>query len=283
MGRVSHLCTGMIVGQRFRLDEPIGRGGMGVVWRAEQLGSGRAVAMKFLTGARDERDRQRLFREARTAGQVRHPHVVEVLDAFVDDEGRPVVVMELLEGESLAARMGREGRFPLAAGARLLIEVIEAVAAAHRVGVVHRDLKPGNIFLPDERSAHGTKVVDFGLAKVPGQSDGNLTTTGRVAGTPAYMAPEQCYGLPDVDHRADIWALGVLVHEVLSGTRPIAGHSVGRVLESLLTYGIPSLRMSLPDAPLPLVVAVRRMLEPNREQRVTDLAQIAEVLRSIAI
>lgn len=266
---------------QYRLEALVAQGGMGAVWQATHLATGRLVAMKFLAGGAD--DRERLFREARTAGQVRHPGVVEILDAFLDEgAGRAVIVMELLTGETLATHLTRFGPLPLSAGAAILLDIIDAMAAAHAVGVVHRDLKPSNVFLVEAAGALRAKVVDFGLAKVPSDDAAHLTTTGRVLGTPPYMAPEQCYGLPDIDHRADIWAVGVLTHEVLTGDRPLAGRTVGRVLESLLTYGIPSLRMTIPDAPFSLVVAVRRALEPERDRRAGDFAELAAALQPLA-
>ncbi|HEU4533914.1 MAG TPA: serine/threonine-protein kinase, partial [Polyangiaceae bacterium] len=218
---------GEVVGGRYRLERLLGSGGMGAVWAATHLVTRRAVALKMLRaldGARPE-ERRRLLREAQAASAVEHPNVVRVLDAFEAD-GAPALVMDLLTGESLAQRLAREGRLSLGEAAVVLRPVVAAVAAAHRAGVVHRDLKPANVFLAaGSGGGPDVRVLDFGVAKLlerPGGDahSGSLTRTGEVVGTPFYMSPEQFYGEPDVDPRADVWALGVVLYECLAGRRP---------------------------------------------------------------
>jgi len=289
-GRAVPLVKGQRIAGRYRLDGLLGRGGMGEVWSATHLVTERRVAMKFVeTSLRlTDRLRERLFREARAAGRVKHPGVIEIVDAFTTEDDIPVLVMELLEGEPLAKRLRREGSLPFAEAADILLQIVSAVGAAHERGIVHRDLKPDNVFLcfdEDDPSAEAlrVKVLDFGVAKLaaPGEhSSSGLTSVGQILGTPAYMAPEQCRGERDIDHRADIWAIGVMTYELLSGERPIEGESVGEVVEWLLTEGVPPLRELVPDAPFDIAVMARRLLERDRRARPDDLREVAEVLRN---
>ncbi len=166
----------------------------------------------------------------------------------------PVMVMPLLEGETLAARLEREGPLTLTETLRHLLPVVAAVACAHRAGVVHRDLKPENIFLADEHGGVSVKVLDFGIARLAleGADDGSIATgTGTLLGTPAYMAPEQGLGEGDLDQRVDVWALGVIFYECLSGLRPIEGDNVGQVIRNVLTQGITAACAGGPDCSAP--------------------------------
>ena len=283
-GRAVPLVKGQVIADRYRLTGLIGRGGMGEVWSAVHLVTERGVAMKFVeTSLRlTDRLRERLFREARAAGRVKHPGVIEVVDAFTTEDDIPVLVMELLEGEPLSRRLRREGALGAAEATDILLQVVSAVGATHERGIVHRDLKPDNVFLCRGEDGLRVKVLDFGVAKLaaPGEhsSDG-LTSVGQVLGTPAYMAPEQCRGERGIDHRADMWAIGVMIYELMSGERPIEGESVGEVVEWLLTEGVPPLRELVPDAPFDVAVMARRLLERDPDARPQDLREVAEVLR----
>src|SRR5688500_1886807 len=197
---------------------------MGVVWAARHLESGVLVALKFLRtghgGADDPDSLKRFLREARAAASVRHPHVVAIREVLELPDGRPVMVMELLAGETLRNRLSRAPRLSLEEVAAILLPVASAVGTAHAQGIVHRDLKPDNIFLSrDAGGAPLVKVLDFGIAKVTRASDDHashghgLTGSGEVLGTPNYMAPEQVFGERDIDQRCDIWALGVILYE----------------------------------------------------------------------
>lgn len=253
---------------------------MGEVWRGEHEITGRALALKFFLGVMGEKQRERMFREARATSRVNHPNVVEVLDAFCGDDGGPVIVMELLVGETLEERLERAGPLPLDEMARMMLEVIDALAAAHALGIAHRDIKPSNIFLADQAGgAPRVKLVDFGVAKV--LDDGVTTTAGTVIGTPAYMAPEQIRADPRVDHRADVWSVGIVIHEALSGARPIDGTSVGALVENLVTKGVPSLAETAPSAPAALVEATERMLVRDLDRRAPDFTALANVLAGI--
>jgi hypothetical protein len=246
---------------------------MGDVWEASNTATGRAVAIKRLRHSHADTSgvgRARFVREAQTACAVDHPNVVEVLD-FVDSvDEPPILVMELLRGETLAARL--EAGLPLSPEetARLLLPVVSAVGTAHARGIVHRDLKPANIFLEQSGDEVRVKVLDFGIAKwmSAAPSDGALLTeTGSTLGTPCYMAPEQALGERVIDHRADVWALGVILYECLSGTRPVEGENAARIVVRLLRTGIMPLERLVPSLPPELTTLVTNMLARDASQR----------------
>jgi formylglycine-generating enzyme required for sulfatase activity len=284
------LAGGQIVAGRYRLERCIGRGGMGVVWAATHVVTRREYALKvMLEGAGSEDGRRRLEREARAATAVRHPNVIVVHDVLALDDGTPVMVMDLLEGESLAQRLARDGALPVDTFARLMLPVVSALGAAHAVGIVHRDLKPANIFLATGAGGPGgtvdVKVLDFGIAKLTA-SEGDaaataaLTNTGTILGTPSYMSPEQVLGETDIDHRADLWALGCIFYESLAGQRPTSADTVGKVLRIILTGSIKPIREVAPGLPDDIASLVTRMLSFSRENRPDDLREVLEVLRA---
>jgi serine/threonine-protein kinase len=283
------LTEGSIAGKRYRLERELGRGGMGVVWEATHLITQRRVAIKFVLRSVQRRSdlRRRFFREARAASTARHPNVVEVLDVFDLEDGTPAMVMELLSGETLRARLVREGKLPLDVTVSLFLPVIAAVSASHAMGIVHRDLKPENVFLVEGAVAgHEVKVLDFGVAKLitgeaePGEAD-PLTGTGSTLGTPCYMAPEQTTCEKDIDARADVWALGVMLYECLAGVRPLVGSSVGQVVMKLMTDGIRPLAAVAPHLPPEASALVMRMLSRSREDRPQSLAEVTGVLAGL--
>jgi eukaryotic-like serine/threonine-protein kinase len=198
----------------------------------------------------------------------------------------PVMVMEMLTGETLRKRLAREQRLSLEETARILLPVASAVGTAHHQGIVHRDLKPDNIFLSqDDAGASVVKVLDFGIARVT-QVDGQITSgigltgSGDVLGTPNYMSPEQVFGERDIDQRADIWALGVVLYECLSGVVPTKAGNVGQVFKLIVAGGIKPLSGLMPDAPADVTALCDRMLARRRDQRPFDLNAIAQVLAS---
>jgi eukaryotic-like serine/threonine-protein kinase len=224
-----------MIGQNFgnyRVTRLIGEGGMGVVYVAEHASIGRRAAVKVLRPGltEDVEITKRFFNEARAANAIRHPGIVEVFDSGTLPSGVAYLVMELLEGESLAARLRRLGRLELTEARAIGVQTASALGAAHAAGIVHRDLKPDNLFLVrDYRDVSGenVKVLDFGIAKLgigTSRSVSVKTRTGSVTGTPAYMSPEQCRGTKEVDHRTDIYALGVILYEMVAGRprRPVA-------------------------------------------------------------
>jgi serine/threonine-protein kinase len=257
---------------------------MGQVWAATHTITGRSLALKFVRDPqRFSPDAKRRFvREARAAASVRHPNVVDVLDVVETDEGLPVLVMERLFGETLARKVAREGALPIERVARIMLPVVEAVGTAHAAGIVHRDLKPDNIFLTDGGEAPLVKVLDFGIAKLIPQSpetlESALTTTGAILGTPYYMAPEQCFGERDVDHRVDVWALGVVLYECLAGKRPLEGENFGQILKLITKDDIAPLENFAPATPSDVLECVGRMLSMDRHARPQDLREVYAVL-----
>jgi serine/threonine-protein kinase len=283
--RTVTLAPGTMIAGRFRLERRLGEGGMGVVWSAVHAVTRKPVALKFL--ARAGRDGSqavaRFFREARAASAARHPCVVEVHDVLELGDGSPVMVMELLTGETLAARLAREHTMPLGDIARLMVHVCSAVGCAHALGIVHRDLKPENIFLVAAPGGAAVKVLDFGIAKLTASegaaaNSAAITGTGAILGTPYYMAPEQLFGERDIDHRADIWALGIILYEAASGQRPTQGQNVGQIYKVVMTEAIVPLRERAPRLPEPFLALVDRMLSRDRARRPADVNEVLAVL-----
>jgi serine/threonine-protein kinase len=206
---------------------------MGSVWKAEHLLLHSHVAVKIIDPeiARLEFNLARFLREAKTLATLRSPHVVQVLD-FGSDADTPYLVMELLQGQTLGRRLSEQGRLTLNETSRVLQDVCAAMSLVHEQGLIHRDLKPENIFLCNVGGQGVTKVVDFGIAKsLRGDMTASMKTrTGHMLGTPSYMSPEQCRGLKDIDHRADLWALGVIAYECLVGKVPFEGEALGDLL-----------------------------------------------------
>jgi serine/threonine protein kinase len=279
------LQPGSLVAGRFRLERRLGEGGMGVVWEATHAVTRKPVALKFLKRgeADDSRAVQRFVREARAACAVRHPSVVEVHDVLELEDGSPVMVMELLSGETLAQRLARERVISVPELARIMVHVCSAVGCAHSLGIVHRDLKPENIFLARSATGLGVKVLDFGIAKLTASEGaaahtGAMTGTGAILGTPHYMAPEQLFGERDVDHRADIWALGVIFYEALSGSRPTQAENIGQIYKLIMTDAIRPLRETAPHLPTPILELVSRMISRDRTLRPGDVREVLRVL-----
>jgi eukaryotic-like serine/threonine-protein kinase len=280
--------VGRTVAGRYRLDRMLGQGGMGEVWAATHAVTRRSVAMKFVKGPSHTRPelRRRFMREARAASAVQHPNVVEVFDVFELDAETPVMVMELLTGETLGRKLAREAQLDLDEAIATLLPAVSAVGSAHAFGVVHRDLKPENLFLARSSAVEGettVKVLDFGIAKFSSAMAGEtgVTETGTTLGTPCYMAPEQAMAERELDHRIDVWALGVILYETLSGARPIEGDTVGQVVKHLMTTGITPLERVVPGLPTELTALVNRMLSRERSRRPEDLREVFEVLRHL--
>jgi eukaryotic-like serine/threonine-protein kinase len=236
---------GPILGERYRLIAQLDAGGMGSVWVAEAVHLSSVVAVKIMDRglAATPEAAQRFLREARTAASLRSPHVVQILDYGVQD-GTPFIAMELLEGESLASRLAREGRLMSWAQTELVLRhVARALGRAHDAGVIHRDLKPANIFLVRDEDEEIVKLLDFGIAKTtaPALSAAlaSNTRTGEFLGSPAYASPEQLQGSKDLDHRADIWSLGVIAYECLLGRAPFASDSFVGLLLAICSSPLP--------------------------------------------
>jgi serine/threonine-protein kinase len=243
---------GTVIADRYRLVEPLVRGAMGTIWRAEHLSLRAPVAVKLLDPilARDQEMRGRFLQEARSAAAVRSSHVVQIFDSGIEG-GLPYIVMELLEGESLDVRLAERG--PLSAGElrKVFGEVARALAKAHSLGVVHRDVKPSNIFLSREGPYEITKLVDFGIAKVKSESLQFThvgTKMGTLLGTPQYMSPEQARGSCTVDYRTDLWAMAIVACECLTGRCPFSGKTVGDLTVQICTER-PTAPSQLGDVP----------------------------------
>jgi eukaryotic-like serine/threonine-protein kinase len=274
------------VAGRYRLEHALGEGGMGVVWAATHEITRKKVALKLVKRADAPAQRTRLLREARASCAVRHPHVREVYDVVEDDDGSPMMIMEYLVGESLHDKLDREHKLALPEAAALLLPVVSAVGAAHALGIIHRDLKPANIFL-GEGPAPMVKVLDFGIAKLTA-SDGDaaateaLTISGAMLGTPYYMSPEQAFGEKDIDHRTDIWALGLILYRCLSGILPTQADNHGQVFKNIVARPIRPMEQIAPDLPSDVTAVVRRMLSRACQDRPRDLHEVADVLAQYA-
>ena len=234
------LGAGAVLADRYRLLRRLASGGMGAVWEAEHLVLGSKVAIKLIHVAQadDERARTRFLREAQAAAALRTPHVVQIFDYGLHQD-TPYIAMELLEGEPLSARLEARGRLEAAEVLELISQVGRAAASAHEAGVVHRDLKPDNIYLVPGAHGEVAKVLDFGIAKRATELASNTTSAGGLLGTPFYMSPEQLIDATTADSRADLWSLAVITYECLVGARPFDGASVPELAVAVLTQAAP--------------------------------------------
>ena len=230
-----------ILAGKYRLVRKLGQGGMGSVWYADHLALNSPVAIKVVDPeiASHPDALARFMREAQAAASLRSPHVVQIFDYGVDD-GVPYIAMELLEGESLAARLERATRLSPEETSSIMMQVGRAVSRAHEANIIHRDLKPDNIFLVRNDEDQVAKVLDFGIAKTStGLEVSSVTRTGAVLGTPFYMSPEQATGDKSLDHRTDIWAMGVIAYECLLGRRPFAGDTMATIFVGICAAPLP--------------------------------------------
>jgi serine/threonine-protein kinase len=245
------IAEGQVVAGKLRLERPLARGGMGSVWVAHHLKLDAPVAVKFMEPALAASDtaRARFEREARASAQLQSPHVVQVHDYGVEDD-TPYIVMELLRGEDLGQHLQKSGRIPIAEALRIVEPVCKALRRAHEVGLVHRDLKPGNVFLARHDEEETIKLLDFGIAKAvsPGTPQANnVTRSGNLVGSPLYMSPEQIRRSKEVDHRSDLWSLGVILYQMLTGRPPFNEDEVGAVLVAICTDPIPEPSSLVPE------------------------------------
>ena len=240
------LAVGTVIADKYRVEKLIGRGGMGSVWSAVHVSLGQRVAVKLIAKryASSREARQRFDLEAKAVAQLRSRYVVQVYDHGEMPDGTPYIVMEFLEGESLDARISR-GPLTVSAASLVLEQIARALGRAHALGMIHRDLKPENVFLTVSPDGDGevAKVLDFGIVKLRGQ-DGveSSTRTGAVLGTPLYMSPEQARGLKSVDHRTDLYSLGMVTYTMLTGQPAFTGESLGDLLVAICTEPLPAIR-----------------------------------------
>jgi eukaryotic-like serine/threonine-protein kinase len=279
---------GQTIAGRYLVRKLIGHGGMGAVYEAEHLGIGKRVAIKVVDPewAKDERVVARFAREARAMSAVESAHIVSVLDAG-SEEGRPYLVMELLRGEDLGARLRRERTLALPDAMHVAAQVLKGLARAHAAGIVHRDLKPDNVFLlRSDTDSTFVKIVDFGVSKIerPRNRTSPLALTGRgtVLGTPFYMCPEQAQASPDIDGRADLYSVGAIVFECLCGRPPHTGETYEQVIVSICMRDAPDVRAIDPSIPPEVASFVARALSRDRAQRPASAERMLAALHEVA-
>ncbi len=289
MGRSAEAKKGQRKGDflagKYLLEECLGVGGMGEVYRATNVSLGRPVAIKLLSEryVNKEEDVLRFLREARAAAAVRHPNVVDVLDVAREDDGTPFIVQELLSGEDLEHYLqARGGKIPWREALEIMTPVADAVAVAHAQNVTHRDLKPANIFVSRERNMLVPKVLDFGACIFPTIAGRSQAEVRMLVGTPHYMAPEQIVSKQDVDSRSDVWALGVILYEIIVGETPFEADTVKAVLERVKTVSFPRLRSRMSEVPEALDALVAKCTARERLMRFADAGEVHEGLAAIA-
>jgi eukaryotic-like serine/threonine-protein kinase len=288
-GGLSEVETGVregdILAGKYRIDKILGAGGMGVVVAAHHIRLDEKVAIKFLLpeALGSGEALARFEREARAAVKIKSEHVARVIDVGTLETGAPYIVMEYLEGGDLAAWVHQKGALPIEQAVEFVLQACEAIAEAHGLGIVHRDLKPANLFIirrPD--GGLSAKVLDFGISKVTrtaqSVSDAAMTKTRAVMGSPLYMSPEQLQSAREVDARADIWALGVILFELVTGKVPFMGETFPDLCVKIATHPPPPLRSIRPDAPEALEAAILKCLEKDRTRRYRNVAQLAVAL-----
>src|SRR3984957_7520931 len=276
---------GQVLAGKYRVERVLGAGGMGVVVAAHHLQLDERVALKFLLPAalRNPEILARFDREARAAVKIKSEHVARVVDVGKLENGAPYLVMEYLEGDDLAGGLKQHGAMPVELAVDFVLQACEAIAEAPSLGIVHRDLKPANLFCiarPD--GLPSIKVLDFGISKMTGFGasgpDLGMTRTSAMLGSPYYMSPEQMQSSKSVDARADIWALGVILFELVTGRLPFDAEGVPELALKVMTEAPPPLRSVRPDAPPGLELAVRHCLEKDRVLRCASVSDLAAQL-----
>jgi serine/threonine-protein kinase len=279
--------AGETVGERYELLRLLGAGGMGAVYEARHKLIGRRCAVKLLHPqyARQAPMLTRFQREARAAASLENEHIAAVTDFGFAGDGVPFLVMERLEGEDLAALLAREGPQPVARAVALVAQACRGLAAAHANDIVHRDLKPANLFLTRRSDgADLVKVLDFGIAKLldADETGAAITGTGKLLGTACYMPPEQAKGESDIDHRADIYALGAILYELVTATKAHPGTNYNAVLFHILTQTVAPLRGLRPDLPAGLDAVVERAMAHDRGDRFARVTDLHDALARFA-
>ena len=283
------VCEGDILAGKYRVEKILGSGGMGVVVAAHHVHLDQRVALKFLLpeALNNPEAVARFAREGRAAVKIKSEHIARVIDVGVLENGAPYIVMEYLEGGDLAAWLRQRGPLPMEQAVEFILQACEALADAHGLGIVHRDLKPANLFCV--RRSDGLlsiKVLDFGISKVTGSaatgSDMGMTKTSVMMGSPLYMSPEQMRSSRDVDARTDIWALGIILFELLVGHPPFYADSIPELYVKVLTTSAGSILQKRPDLPAGLDSAIARCLGKSPADRYLNVAELANALAEFA-
>ena len=270
----------------YRVTAQLGEGGMGIVYLAEHPAIGRKAAIKVLHPrlASDPEVVSRFFHEARASNAIRHPNIVEAYDYGTRPDGAPYIIMEYLEGESLAARLRRMGRLPVRTALDFAHQAAGALAAAHDKGIVHRDLKPDNLFVtadPRVPGAEQIKILDFGIAKLAASLENEIshkTRTGALMGTPRYMSPEQCLGVKVVDHRTDIYSLGCILHEMLCGAPPFDSEGFGALVNMHINEPPERASKHRPDVTSGVDRLILRMLAKEADERFPTMVAVQQAI-----
>ncbi len=277
---------GKVIGGRYRVDHLLGVGGSASVYEAEDITFGRRVAIKIPhenVGA-ESVAAKRLVREARASGAVGHPNVCEISEIGALPNGTPFIVMERLTGETLRDRITNEGRLPFADIVDIMMQVLSGLGAAHDRGIIHRDVKPENIFLAQRMGCAAlVKILDFGLVSTDRLAREALTVTGVVVGTPYYLAPEHIRGLRDVDPRLDLYACGVVLYEATSGRRPFTASNTAELFREIMAGSAPSLTDLRRDTPPDLVAIVRRAMAKSPADRYPNAGSFQKALAGIKV
>ncbi len=275
--------VGDVIAGRLHVVREIARGGMGVLFEADDSALGRRVALKVVLGelAKDASIRERLLREARAAARLASPHVAQVLEVgTLPGSGVPYVVMELLEGETVEHVLARSGPLGVDVALEWTRQALEGLAAAHAAGLVHRDLKPSNVFVTRTLAGDVVKVLDFGIVR-DSASTASLTQTGESLGTPAYMAPEQFSAARDVGPAADVWAMGVTLYEMLTARLPFEATSIPELLH-LVASGVPTpIARFRSDVPDDVLAVVQRCLERDPMRRFRDAREMHDAIAAV--
>jgi serine/threonine-protein kinase len=275
--------VGDVIGGKYRVERLIGRGAMGAVFAARHELLGRPVALKLMSQEHADSSESitRFFNEARAAARIESEHIARILDMGLTDRGSPFIVLELLEGADLSQILESRGPLPVSEVVGWIVQALEAMAEAHSLGIVHRDLKPANLFLARRRDGTSiVKVLDFGISKDRRRPPATpaLTATSSILGSPAYMAPEQLRDARTVDARADIWAMGVVLYELLAGGLPFRAANVADMCVAILERDLLPVRSIRSDTQRALDDVVRRCLARDPAKRFPDVAALAEAL-----
>ncbi len=277
--------VGTVLDGKFQIEKPLASGAAGDVYEALHLGLNSRVAVKVLRpGAPETSDirRKRFMREARVAARIRSDHVVRVFDIVAPERGPTYIVMELLQGETLAQRVRRVGALPAAEAVDYIVQAAKPLGEMHDAGIVHRDVKPSNVFLArDADGKNRIKLLDFGVAAFQqpvARHESSITLSEAIVGTPRYMAPEQVQSSKRIDARADVWALGVTLYELLAGCPPFDGQTVLAVLNQIENQEPRRLAERRPDLPAPLVAFVHSCLAKDPDKRPANARAVAEAL-----